>query len=523
VYVQDPNFGEIVDFDYIHNHVAEAYSFSFPQYNLMGAAEKTVELSRHDPNYKITFGASGLAYSILLAAEEMELAERVKSESAICALGWTEEHSGSDLLSIRTQATPLPDDPTGRQFYIKGAKWMINFSFHADYHLVLAKVDPNLDGPRSLSFFLVPRAAIKNWERLETHVLRHMVLTKYEIDGVGTLVGKLGHGLSIVQRMALPSKYQCTYMGLDMVYGAVPAAIDHLSTKTIFKEHPLAFSNVFRQMYDIVLKAALYDFLYHRAVVFNTGGWLAFHGTLLKSFLLLRMNELLGKNLLVTGSKGYARESIIGREAIDSFILPVFDGHYTINTLMTAKHAERYINATDKMPLGERLALLRRDLFTQTLHDEINADPKDVRKPPFFDFADYIAQMELPFTLDGAFLMQKMRDLLDEIDDRGVGNDPDYKYKTGDLLHWLESIVGACELWKLTSEYHYLNAIVIQYNGFVSAFNTVISEGGMATDFITPLRQVPFSLDDIADSAAFLRDLLNIRAKVGLHAEAAGD
>ena len=54
---------------------------------------------------------------------------------------------------------------------------------------------------------------------------------------------------------------------------------------------------------------------------------------MLKSWLLLRANELLGQNLLVVGSKGFLAESVIGRNAIDSFVLPVFDGHYTINTL----------------------------------------------------------------------------------------------------------------------------------------------------------------------------------------------
>lgn len=509
MYTQHPEFGRIVDFDALRPRMHEIYDHMYPNYNLLAAAQAAARVSGGDPNLFITAGASALAYSILVAAEQYDMAAAHKD--CIFSLGWTEEHTGSDLLSIRTQATPLSDDPDEREFHVKGHKWLINCSYHADYHVVLAKVDPTQVGPRSLSFFLVPRSSTKNWKRLETHVLTGMVLTEFDIDGPAKLIGKLGHGLSIVQRMANPSKYQCTYQGVLMLREAIPAGIQHLGRKRIFGENPIKFRNVFRQMYDLVLKSALYDFIFHRAIVFNTNGFLQFHGTLLKSFLLLRMNELLSKNLLVVGSKGYTRESVIGRDAIDSFILPVFDGHYTINTFLTAKHAERYLHATDKVDLEERLHQLQRELYVPTQHNEINESTKDVRKPPFFDLVDYFKQFHLPIALNPETLVGKVRELVKEISDRGLGSDPDHRYKTGDLIHWLESVVAACELWKLSGENHFLNAIVIQYNGLVNTFNNIISEGGLSTEFMLPLRQIPLpeQLDNIVD---FLLRLHNVEA-----------
>ena len=67
---------------------------------------------------------------------------------------------------------------------------------------------------------------------------------------------------------------------------------------------------------------------------------------MLKSWLLLKCNEVLSQNLLITGSKGFLKESNIGGNAIDSFVYPVFDGHYTLNTLLTYKHMRRYLDAT---------------------------------------------------------------------------------------------------------------------------------------------------------------------------------
>ncbi|MGV2437082.1 MAG UNVERIFIED_CONTAM: hypothetical protein LVT10_21110 [Anaerolineae bacterium] len=74
-------------------------------------------------------------------------------------------------------------------------------------------------------------------------------------------------------------------------------------------------------------------------------------------------------------------ESPIGRDAIDSFILPVFDGHYTVNTLMTSKHAERYLHSEETINADERIEGLRQDLFNNGLHGELEANSRTLRQP----------------------------------------------------------------------------------------------------------------------------------------------
>lgn len=509
--VNDPTFGKIVDFEILRKVMREVYDNLYPKFNLLGAVRTGTRTYNDEPSASIAGGASMLSYMLLLAAEEYQLAEELKD--SIFTLGWTEEHCGSDLLSVRTVATPMSDDPNERQYHVKGQKWLINNSFHADYHVVIAKVDPSQNGPRSLSLFLVPRSSTNGWERINTHTLENMVLTKFNIDGPGRLLGKVGHGLSIVQRMAMPSKYMCAYIGLRMMQRAIPATIEHLSSKRIFEENPINFTNVFRQLYNLVLQAALMEFMYYRAIVFNDGSFLQFHGTLVKSFLLLRINEICSQNLLIAGSKGFLKESIIGQAAVDTFVLPVFDGHYTINTFMSAKHIHRYLNATQRGDLNGRLDKLRRELFTETLHDEINARPADIRKPEFFDYADYIEQMNVPLDLQLPSLVALANDLVAEISDRGLTNDAEYRYKIGDLIHWMEALMAACELWKLTGEDNYLNLIIQQYNKLGHYINTLISEGGFTQPFLTPLRQLPLP-QNIEDNGAFLLRLMNVEGLV---------
>lgn len=527
-FVNDPQFGEIVDFDYVRTIIEEVNSRLVPNFNMLGAIKHGADKLDEEPSNLIAAGASMLAWMMLLAADEPDIAEELKGQ--LFTLGWTEEAIGSDLLSLQTQATPVTDDPDERQYHVKGRKWLINNSYHGDYHMVIAKIDPTQDGPRSLSLFLVPRSSCKNWKRLDTHVLRNMVLTTYEIDGPGRLVGKKGYGLTIVQRMAAAARYQCAYVGMRMCQNSVAATIDHLSTKTIFKDQPIHFSNVFRQLYNLVLQSAFLNFFYHRAVVYSDTSFLMFHGTMLKSFLLLRANELLSQNWLVAGSKGFLKESIIGRNAIDSFVLPVFDGHYTINTLMSAKHVSRYLDAPRKADATVRIAEMREKLFIDEVGEQINKKSGEIRNPDFFDYADYWKQLAVPLAVDVDAMLDALRRLMNELDNTSLPDDPnaklsteaEYKYKAGTLLHWLESVLAAAEFWKVMDSDDYLNIVAQQYNGFVKAFNDVISEGVLQTPFLSFVHQRPLS--QVEDNEAYLRNLLDIQSKIeAMRVRVAGD
>ena len=489
MFVNDPEFGKIVDFDQLRQMIHHIYDSLLPDFDMPKSMKVGVELFGDEPDLLIAAGASMLAWMTIVAAGEDQIAEELKGK--LFTLGWTEEAIGSDLLSAATTAIPLTDDPNAKEYHIKGRKWLINNSFHADYHTVVAKTDPNSRGPRSLSIFLVPRSSCKNWERLKTHVLRKMVLTTFDIDGPGRLLGKAGHGLQILQKMAMPSKYQCAYVGIKMMNEAIPASIEHLSSKRIFNQNPINFSNVFRQMYNLVLQAAVLNFIYYRALAFSADTFLQFHGVMLKSWLLLRANELLGQNLLVAGSKGFLAESVIGRNAIDSFVLPVFDGHYTINTLMTAKHMKRYLGARRRADVQERMDILRRGAFTSQSGDQIRANSRKLRNPDFFDYAQYIEDLGLPIDLDVRAAAAAMQALANELNERDLMTDPEHRYKLGTMVHWMEALLAACELWKATEEDEYLNGVIMQYNAFANEFNQIVSESALRTEFLRLIRQRP--------------------------------
>ena len=507
--IQDTQFGDILDYQRLREGMMDVLDCVYPTFNLMGSMLAASRHFNNDPAYMTACAASGLAYMMLVAAEEYELAAELKGQ--IFTLAWTEEHTGTDLLSVRTQATPLADNG-GKQYHLRGQKWLINNSWHADYHSVIAKVDPDASGPRSLSVFAVPHSSTKNWQRLETHVLKSMVLTKFDIDGPGRLIGQEGRGLEILQRMALPSKYHCSYMGVKMVEDSLPAAIEHLSRKVIFGSTPLQFSNVFRQLYNLALQAALINFTFFRALAFSDSPFLQFHGIMLKSWLLIKCNEILSQNLLVTGSKGFLKESNIGGNAIDSFVYPVFDGHYTLNTLLTYKHTRRYLTAREPGDIAGRMQTLRDNAYLPLEGKQILNNSRETRRPPFFDYADYIERCALPIPLDARRLVDSSLGLLDEIAARGDSAEPEYRYKIGMVVHNLEALLSAVELWKVTTNDDYLNAALMQYNEAGKLLNRIISEGAFDIAFIAPLRLLP--LPSPSDPRAFLLGLLDVQGQV---------
>ena len=143
---------------------------------------------------------------------------------------------------------------------------------------------------------------------------------------------------------------------------------------------------------------------------------------------------------------------------------------------------------------------------------QILNDSRETRRPPFFDYADYIKRCALPIDMDASQLTKASAAIMDAIQDRAITNEPEYRYKVGMIVHNLEALLSAVELWKVTSNDHYLNAIIMQYNEVGKLLNRIISEGDLPLDFIEPLRQLP--LPKVNDPRGFLLGLLDVKGQI---------
>ncbi len=91
-----------------------------------------------------------LLHHATAAAQEQYVPLLARGES-ICALGLTEPRGGSDASQLKVTATRKGD-----RFVLNGEKTSISFAKQADTMLTFARTDPDDNGPRGISAFMVP-------------------------------------------------------------------------------------------------------------------------------------------------------------------------------------------------------------------------------------------------------------------------------------------------------------------------------------------------------------------------------
>lgn len=81
-----------------------------------------------------------------------DILARIISGDIICALGYSEPASGSDVFAAKTRATRLADG----NWRIDGSKMFTSGAEHSDYVIMLTRTDPNAPKHKGVTMFMVP-------------------------------------------------------------------------------------------------------------------------------------------------------------------------------------------------------------------------------------------------------------------------------------------------------------------------------------------------------------------------------
>lgn len=131
---------------------------------------------------------------------QSELLPRLAAGEAIFAIGYREEHAGSDLSNLATTAVK-----DGDHWIISGHKVWTTGAHEADYVLLACTTDPDADHFRGVSIIIVPTNAEGfSWSPILTIDDGHSTHTRYENVRVplGNLVGPLHGGWDVMTGQA---------------------------------------------------------------------------------------------------------------------------------------------------------------------------------------------------------------------------------------------------------------------------------------------------------------------------------
>ncbi|SLN00898.1 acyl-CoA dehydrogenase family protein [Brevibacterium yomogidense] len=114
------------------------------------------ELGYTTPSYRSLFGTNnGIAGQVLVNygtdEQKQEWLPKIASGEAIASFALTEADAGSDPSGLTTKAVRDGDD-----YVINGAKRFITNAAMSDVLMVFARTDPNAQGSKGISVFLVP-------------------------------------------------------------------------------------------------------------------------------------------------------------------------------------------------------------------------------------------------------------------------------------------------------------------------------------------------------------------------------
>ena len=76
--IKDPQFGDILDYQRLRAGMMDVLDNVYPTFNLMGSMLVATKHFNNNPSYMTACAASGLAYMMLVAAEEYELAAKAQ-------------------------------------------------------------------------------------------------------------------------------------------------------------------------------------------------------------------------------------------------------------------------------------------------------------------------------------------------------------------------------------------------------------------------------------------------------------
>jgi alkylation response protein AidB-like acyl-CoA dehydrogenase len=300
------------------------------------------ELSRADAGVGVTVAVhtSACTLPILAFGTEEQRARFVPplaSGETIGAFALTEPEAGSDAGSIRTRA-----DADGEGWSITGAKQWITNGSHAGTFLMFARSEPEIDGARGVSAFLLDAEHVRVTREEEKLGLNSSSTADLVIDGakVGRdrLLHEEGRGFAIAMSTLDGGRIGIAAQALGIAQAAYDVARTYAKERRTFGKAIAEHQAIQFKLADMSTEIDAARLLVHRAAwLKDQGEPVTEAGAKAKLYASEMARRQTAEAIQILGGYGYTKEFPVERYYRDAKITEIYEGTSEIQRLVIAR------------------------------------------------------------------------------------------------------------------------------------------------------------------------------------------
>jgi len=307
------------------------------------------ELSRADAGVGVTVAVHTSAVTIPILTfgtdeQRSRFVPPLARGEALGAFALTEPEAGSDAGSLRTAAVPDGDGWT-----ISGAKQWITNGAHAGTFLLFARTDPETEGARGVSAFILDAGHVRVTREEEKLGLNSSSTVDLVLEGarVGRdrLLGEERKGFSVAMATLDGGRIGIAAQALGIAQAAYEAARAYALERRQFGRRIADFQAIQWKLADMATEIDAARLLVYRAAWLKGEGLPHTEaGAKAKLFASEMARRQTAEAIQVLGGYGYTKEFPVERYYRDAKITEIYEGTSEVQRLVIArsilKHAE---------------------------------------------------------------------------------------------------------------------------------------------------------------------------------------
>jgi alkylation response protein AidB-like acyl-CoA dehydrogenase len=299
------------------------------------------ELSRADAGVGVTVAVHTSACTLPILAfgteeQQARFVPPLARGEAIGAFALTESESGSDAGALRTTATPEGDG-----WRIRGAKQWITTAEHAGTILLFARTDPDTDGARGVSAFVLDRDHVEITRVEEKLGLNSSVTNDLRVDALvpaDRLLHEERKGFTVAMATLDGGRIGIAAQAVGIAQAAYDVARAYALERRAFGRRIGDFQAIQWKLADMATEIDAARLLVHRAAWLKQEGRPhTAEGAKAKLFASEMARRQTAEAIQVLGGYGYTKEFPVERYYRDAKITEIYEGTSEIQRLVIAR------------------------------------------------------------------------------------------------------------------------------------------------------------------------------------------